>query len=88
MMELYTFSISKDACSGGHMDIFIHFTMCFVHLRGAHDRIYTFSISNDACSGGQMVEMYSFSMGEDESARADAQNYLNKNGSKKSIFSK
>ena len=50
--------------------------------------IYTFSISNDACSGGQMVEMYSFSMGEDESARADAQNYLNKNGSKKSIFSK
>ena len=50
--------------------------------------IYTFSISNGACSGGQMVEMYSFSMGEDESARADAQNYLNKNGSKKSIFSK
>ena len=48
--------------------------------------IYTFSIYNDACSGGQMVEMYPFSMTEDESARADAQNYLNKNGSKKSIF--
>ena len=71
MMEIYTFSISNDACSGGHM----------------RER-YAFPISDDACSGGQMVEMYSFSLGEDESARADAQNYLNKNGSKKSIFSK
>jgi hypothetical protein len=37
MTEIYTFSISNGACSGGHMDIFLHFTMCFVHLRGAHD---------------------------------------------------
>jgi hypothetical protein len=35
-----------------------------------------------------MMEIYTFSISEDESARADAQNYLNKNGSKKSIFSK
>ena len=37
MMEIYTFSIYDDACSGGQMDVFIHFTICFVHLLGAHD---------------------------------------------------
>ena len=68
---------------------FFFILQCVLFICGGHMmEIYTFSISNDACSGGQMVEMYSFSMGEDESARADAQNYLNKNGSKKSIFSK
>jgi hypothetical protein len=62
MMEIYTFSISNDACSGGHMDIFLHFTMCFVHLRGAHDGNIYILLSNDACSGGHMDIFIHFTM--------------------------